>query len=92
MNFKYRPTEEAKEKLCDLFVRCVEISTNTEHDVFLFFAPHVGTYKVFAHLKGWEADKNPLWLTSPDDLTEITVENIEATMAKLDELEVAENV
>lgn len=89
---KYRPTEEAMKLLCELFARCVEISTKTDADVFLFYAPHVGTYKVFAHPKGWEADKEPLWLTNPDEITEITVENIKATMAKLDELEVTKNV
>lgn len=89
---KYRPTEEAMKLLCELFARCVEISTKTDADVFLYYAPHVGTYTAYINLGGWEADKEPLWLTNPVEITEATVENIKATMAKLDELEVAKNV
>lgn len=89
---KYRPTEEAMKLLCELFARCVEISTNTDADVFLYYAPHIGTYHAYVSLDGWKPAKDPLWLTNPDDITEITVENIKATMAKLDELEVAKNV
>ena len=84
---KYRPTEEAMKLLCELFARCVEISTKTDADVFLYYAPHCGTYNVYAHSKGWAADRIPVFLTNHDDITEITVENIKATMAKLDELE-----
>lgn len=84
---KYRPTEEAMKLLCELFARCVEISTKTDADVFLYYAPHIGTYHAYVCLDGWVADEEPLWLTNPDELTEITVENIKSTMAKLDELE-----
>lgn len=84
---KYRPTEEAMKLLCELFARCVEISTKTDADVFLYYAPHCGSYRVLAHRNGWEIDREGEFFTKEDNITEITVENIKDTMAKLDELE-----
>lgn len=90
---KYRPTKEAKEMLCKLLDRCMEITDNTTADVFFHYSPHTGCYTVIVHPDGWGVNDEGIWLT---DITEITVENIIETTAKLEkiceELEGNENV
>lgn len=48
------PTERKVEIAQALVKRAIEISDNTEHDVFVYYSPHVNELDVNVHKGGWK--------------------------------------
>ena len=83
------PTERKVEIAQALIKRAIEISDNTEHDVFVYYSPHVNELEVSVHKYGW---KKGVSSTSRMDLsfdadgdTELQLVAINAMLDSLEE-------
>lgn len=71
--------------LCEVLSMCFRISMNSDADVFFDYAPHVNTYTIFYYRDGWTTE-------TAGDMeymncsTRISVKNLKATLAKLNDL------
>ena len=81
------PTERKVEIAQALVKRAIEISDNTEHDVFVDWAPHVNNIGVSICRGGWEKNRRSTYVTVDFDLDGDTEGDYEAVNAILDNLE-----
>ena len=58
--------ERKKEIAAELIKKAVEISETTDHDVFVYYSPHVDLIDLNIHKNGWNGD-------SPSHASSITV-------------------
>ena len=81
------PTKRKIEIATALIARAIEISDNTEHDVFVEWSPHVNYIGVFIHRGGWKKNHRSTSVTVDFDLDSDTEGDYEAVNAILDKLE-----
>lgn len=68
--------------------QAMEISENTEHDVFFNWAPHVDWIEVYIHRGGWQSNKAGAGLSvslKEEDDTNGELENVFAVFNSLKE-------
>lgn len=68
--------------LCEVLNMCYSISEDSKADVFFEYAPHCNAYTVFYYHDGWTAETADE-MVYLDMVTDITYENMKATLAKL---------
>lgn len=78
-----KPTAAACDRLHGVLTLCMEISNNTKADAFFNYSPHVDCYSVNIHRDGWKPGEEAEWLDMTSDITE---ENVNATLDKLVEI------
>lgn len=75
-----RPAPAARALMWDVLYLCMKITDTTKADCFFEYAPHVNSYHVYFCRDGWSEDAEFEYVAQCAD---ITVENLEATYAKL---------
>lgn len=78
-----KPTPEARVAMRRVLLMCMKISDTTNADCFFSYSPHVESYTVHLFRKGWKNGDDGSYV---DMLSDITTENIERTLAKLNQI------
>ena len=75
-----KPTAAACNRLLGVLTLCMTISNTTKADCFFCYSPHCNSYTVNIHRNGWKSGEDAEYI---DAVTDITEDNIMATMNKL---------
>lgn len=75
-----RPAPAARALMWDVLYLCMKITDTTKADCQFEYAAHINGYHVYIYRDGWFEGAHLEWVAQCAD---ITVENLEATYAKL---------
>lgn len=78
-----KPTAAACDRLHGVLTMCMEITNTTKADCFFDYSAHIHSYDVVIHRDGWVECADGEWI---DTVTDITEDNIAATLDKLAEI------
>ena len=82
------PTKRKVEIAQALMKRAIEISDHTEHDVFVYYSPHVNELDVSVHKYGWkEGERSTTSIYLSFDADADTESDLVAIKSMLDSLE-----
>lgn len=74
-----------EELLQKVIVKIYQLNKNTKHDFFFNFSGHINGLDIDCYKDGWNENKNPESIMR--FTTELTEENLEKVLKKLEEIE-----
>ena len=73
-----------KDQIAEIVKLCLEITVNTQHDVFFEYSAHINEIEVRIHKNGWESQKD--WESLGCDLDRSSEEDLNEIIEQLQEL------